>query len=137
MQFSKQGNAFAIPSLQTGPMVMLPPTKIHDHLIQPDSILDHKSPQNAFLHSKYTIADDRIMKKTVHFDIIRRQLTRRLPFVTKSLHEELSLAFDEIWGKDNNNWSEISAMRTCMKIVSRTSNRIFVGAPLCQLLLLL
>lgn len=114
-------------------MVMLPPTGFHHHLSQPDTILDHKSPQNTFLHSKYTISDDRIMAKTFHYEFIRSQLIRRLPLVTQNLHEESSLAFDEIWGKATESWSEISLIKTCMRIVSRTSNRVFVGAPLCKL----
>jgi hypothetical protein len=94
-----------------------------------------------------------------HIPIIRSQLTRNLGNFFSDLRDELVLAFEEIIppteGKlfttntspmlsslanlvDINcacrlaDWTKVRVYDNALKIVSRTSNRIFVGAPLCM-----
>ncbi|KAF8583781.1 cytochrome P450 [Ramaria rubella] len=66
-----------------------------------------------------------------HIPIIRSQLTRNLGNLFSSIREEMLLAFD-----DNipitEDWTRIKALDTIMTIVARTSNRVFVGAPICR-----
>ncbi|KAF8581004.1 cytochrome P450 [Ramaria rubella] len=66
-----------------------------------------------------------------HIPIIRSQLTRNLTRLFSSIREEILLAFD-----DNipitEDWTRIKALDTTMTIVARTSNRVFVSAPICR-----
>jgi hypothetical protein len=45
--------------------------------------------------------------------------------------DELKMGFDETWGFDTEKWKSIGVYKNMMAIVARTSNRIFVGLPLC------
>lgn len=46
--------------------------------------------------------------------------------------DELTTGFDETWGFDTKTWKTIGVFDNMMAIIARTSNRIFVGLPLCM-----
>ena len=48
------------------------------------------------------------------------------------MEDELSVAIDECWGVNCDEWKEVGVFDSMMKIVSRASNRVFVGLPLCS-----
>jgi hypothetical protein len=130
-QYSKLNRLFVLPNPARGPIVILPPSQIRNVLNKPDGVLDPAGPQHESVQSKYTVRDRRVTAKDFHFAIIRRQLTRALAGVTADINEELGLAFDQLWGTDAENWREVNVYESCMKAVARTSNRVFVGPPLC------
>jgi len=43
----------------------------------------------------------------------------------------VKVEFDEYWGTDTEDWKDMGGFWTTLKVMVRTSNRIFVGAPLC------
>nr|POE56583.1 ent-kaurene oxidase [Quercus suber] len=118
------------------PVVVLPADKVHDFLSQPDNILDAYTPNQAGIAQKYTIGMD--LGATIHdsnggphIDVVRRQLTRRLPQLTADVYEELVLAMQTEWPATADKWTTVKAYPTCMKIVSRAANRVFAGKELC------
>ena len=84
------------------------------------------------------------MDPTVHFDIIKSELTRQVFTVTPEVCDELRAAVDELWGvgpepKDEDDpdgekseWKTVVLFDSMTKIVARMSNRVFVGLPLCE-----
>ncbi|KAF5382325.1 hypothetical protein D9757_008448 [Collybiopsis confluens] len=65
-------------------------------------------------------------------DVVRTPLTRNLAAKFDDLRDEIQAAFgDEISAKESE-WIKVPMLFTVMKIVSRTSNRYFVGLPLCR-----
>ena len=89
-----------------------------------------------------------------HVDIIREKLTRTLPAVLPEVVDELGLAVQEYIGArddggtyphieyermsnttSNVEWTAVKVMPVMQHIVSRASNRAFVGLPLCALIL--
>ena len=100
-QFSKPSKAFALPGLQTGPLIMLPQANIHQHFSMPETVLDHRGPQNAFIHAKYTFADGRVVQKDVHQEVVQKQLTHNLPSLVDNIYEELSRSLEEQWTDGN------------------------------------
>lgn len=66
-----------------------------------------------------------------HIDVVRRQLTRRLPLLTADVHEELALAMEQNW-TPKEEWTTVAAYESVMKIVSRAANRVFCGTELCR-----
>ena len=76
------------------------------------------------------------------------QLVRNLPHILGSLHEEIELAFEDelvleghgeflqvlYAGTDiHTEWKEVKFPPAIRRIVSRVSNRVFVGSPLCRI----
>ncbi|KAJ3755699.1 cytochrome P450 [Lentinula raphanica] len=67
-----------------------------------------------------------------HIDVVRTPLTRNLGAKFDELRDEIKASFaDEIPAKEME-WIKVPMLYTVMKIIARTSNRYFVGLPLCR-----
>lgn len=87
--------------------------------------------QREVLQTDYSLLDTTLARNPIHELIVRRDLTRYLGALIPDIEEELNIGVDEYWGKDTEKWTDVVPFATMMKIVARTSNRIFVGLPLC------
>lgn len=72
-----------------------------------------------------------VMRNPWHIPLIRSNLTRNLGVLFPDVREELMMAFDECI-PPTEEWTAVPLLKTLRTIVSRTSNRIFVGAPTCE-----
>ncbi|KIJ13789.1 hypothetical protein PAXINDRAFT_80392 [Paxillus involutus ATCC 200175] len=86
---------------------------------------------NDNLKVAYTLGHD------VHYNpytisIIRSQLTRNLATLYPDIRDEVVTAFEETLDLRGNEWKSVPALQTVQQVVGRTSNRIFVGLPLCR-----
>lgn len=97
----------------------------------PETVLDRRGPQNAFIHSKYTFRDVRIQERLNHIDVASKQFPRQLPRLIESIHEELSLVSEETLPQEFDEYREVCVTKTCMKMVIRMVCRACVGLPLC------
>ena len=113
---------------------MLPQAQVHEHLSMPEKVLDHKGPQNAFIHAKYTFADDRVTEKHVHQDVTGKQFTKQLPRHIENVCEELKAVSKELLPQGTDGCKKLNVSKTCMKINVRIACRAMVGLPLCQCL---
>ena len=52
--------------------------------------------------------------------------------MTTDIMDELAHGLDEFWGNDEQNWKDVGVFESMRKIIARTSNRVFVGLPLCK-----
>lgn len=98
---------------------------------QPDAVLSSKARQNEFLQTQYTFPIPKMSEKPHHVQVIKTDLTRKLSALTEEIWSELSVAFDEHWGSDTEEWKEVNVFQTMIRIVTRTSNRLFVGPEMC------
>ena len=113
--------------------VFIPPSKMPELLEIFNEDVDGRVLHHENVETPYTIGDD-ISVDAFHFDVVRRQLTRKVSLFTVPVYEELVLGFEDIWKADNNEWKAIKVFPTCMKIVARAANRVFTGDSLCRLL---
>ncbi|KAJ8079813.1 hypothetical protein PM082_016635 [Marasmius tenuissimus] len=85
---------------------------------------------------KQAFQTDYMVKKSTnenphHIQAIQGPLTRHLSSKFGEVYDELSQAFnDEIPLTDD--WVKVPTLQKALNIVSRTSNRLFVGLPLCR-----
>ena len=135
MQFSKSDTLFVQPSMATGPVVIIPPSRTKDILSMPEDELSAYGSQNETLQAVYTIRDKDIYLNRFHFSIVRNQLTKNLDSLTSIIAEELALAFERHWGISND-WVTVRAWDSILKIVSQAANRVFLGLALCGYVLL-
>jgi len=113
-------------------MVLVPVSQVKWITDQADHILNANEMQREVLQSDYTFLDSTLARNPIHDLVIRRDLTRYLGVLIPDIEEELNVGVDELWGKDTEKWSEVVVFSTMLKIVARTSNRVFVGLPLCR-----
>lgn len=108
---------------------MLPASSIPWLVNQPDNALSVAEPHRDSLQTDYTFVHPFVVGRPLHHETVRSELTRQLGALTLDIMDELTAAFDDIWGTDTSQWKEICPFETLMQIVARTSNRVFVGLP--------
>lgn len=112
--------------------VIVPGSQIKWLVDQPDNVLSATAMQLDAVQTDYSMLDPDIARKNFQEIIIRRDLTRSVGNLIPEIEEELNLGADQYWGNDTKNWNDVGVFETMQRIVTRTSNRIFVGAPLCR-----
>jgi len=111
---------------------MLPPNDIKWIADQPDSMLSSQGSQREDLQTEYTLLDPALGDKPMYQNIIKSTLTKAFDSVIPEVQDEIECSIDDYWGHDTENWTDVGAFDTMVKVVSRASNRIFVGLPLCM-----
>jgi type II secretory pathway component PulJ len=109
---------------------MLPPSLIRDLMSKKDDEVSDRWVHMEQLQSRYTMPKG-ILEDDFHFEIVRRQMTRRIPQVTADMADEIRVAFQDYWPRTTE-WSPVKIHPLAMKIVARAANRIFVGGELCK-----
>lgn len=68
---------------------------------------------------------------SVHGPIIRREMTKGLDTYADAVVNEIEHSLGLVWG-DSPQWHEIVVYDTMLDVISRISNRVLVGFPLCR-----
>jgi len=82
------------------------------------------------VQTEYTLGKE--AKNPYTIPVVRSPLTRALPSRFHDLRDEIVASFDSLIPAKETEWMKVSMLYTIMQIVSRTSNRFFVGLPLCR-----
>ena len=128
-QYLKRGKFIVLPQFSSPPLVILPASKLQEVMSITDDRLDPHTINNESVAQSYTIGPHGFGP---HIDIVRRQLTRKLPTLTTDVYTELVDAMHQQWPVKPNEQISVNAYATCMKIVSRAANRVFCGTKLCR-----
>lgn len=102
-------------------------------LQQPDEVLDQNEVNRDFLQADHTMLHPKVIFDSVHGDVIKNELHRRLGEFTEAVNEELDFAFRKTFGVDTKEWNEIVVYDVMSEIITRISNRVLVGPELCKL----
>ncbi|KAF3927466.1 hypothetical protein ABW21_db0208738 [Orbilia brochopaga] len=132
-KYNKQGKAFKV-HLISGDMIVLPQDAISETKNLPQSVVDIRSLEA--LAVRWTF-DEYVNADVFHVGVIRKDLTARLAAVTPAIVEELDLAFKHYIPKiatapDQKGWREVTMYDLILKVVARTSHRVFLGEELCR-----
>ncbi|KAF8467572.1 cytochrome P450 [Russula ochroleuca] len=104
---------------------------IEDARRAPDDVLSMTEPTNEFIQAEYTLdflnKDDKF-----HTDVIRSKLTQNIAVAFKEGREELITAMDDFIPGRGDEWVTVPIQETIERVICRTTNRIFVGVPLCR-----
>jgi hypothetical protein len=111
---------------------MLPPSQVKWITDQPESILNSTEAQREELQTDYTLLDQALAEHPVHYQLIKGNLMKEMDTLIPEVMDEIEASVDDYWGRDSEGWSDIAVFDTMMKAVSRATNRIFVGLPLCM-----
>ncbi|KIV86966.1 hypothetical protein PV11_02540 [Exophiala sideris] len=115
-----------------GDTILLPQSAFSWMTAQPESVLSVNGSHKHVLQTRYTFPRREVMDPTVHFDVVRSELTRQLLTVTPEVCDELAAAVDEIWGTSTKKWAFVKVFDSLTRIIARVNNRVFVGLPLCR-----
>ncbi|KAJ7845586.1 cytochrome P450 [Mycena leptocephala] len=101
-------------------------TLIEDLRKAPDDTLSASEASNTLLQLEYTIGHEQ------HYDpyqivVVRNAMTRNIGVCFPDIRNELVAAFEDLVPATTGEWISVPAMQTILPIVSRVSNRFFIG----------
>ncbi|RYP58390.1 hypothetical protein DL770_010437 [Monosporascus sp. CRB-9-2] len=115
-------------------MLLLPVELIAEYAKQPEDVVSFDKYVREVMHAKYSLFGDNMLDNNIQKPIVRKELLQKLRYkidmmnggVVAALTDTLTSQMDENGGIKINVWD------TAMKFLSRTSNRIICGYPLCR-----
>ncbi|KDR66030.1 hypothetical protein GALMADRAFT_162272 [Galerina marginata CBS 339.88] len=143
------GTPFKVANMSKWLVVVSGPQMIDDIRQASDDQLSFEEAAADTIQTDYTLGRQ-VRVDTYHIGIVRTPLTRNLAIRFDDITDEISCAFNDLIPLEKNGmsppasasvrvilrleseWTTVPAIKTIMKIVCRTSNRLFVGAPLCR-----
>ncbi|KAK2595097.1 hypothetical protein QQS21_007182 [Conoideocrella luteorostrata] len=135
-KFSKALNKpYALPTTWTGrAVVVAPPSQMHQLLTRPDRLTNSEITNIPGLvqtvQMPFIISDPEIYQNTIHFDVVRRKMTKKdMNIFAPITAEEIDLAYKDIWGISKE-WTTINGWDACGRVIARTAQRILLGLPL-------
>ncbi|KAI0854472.1 hypothetical protein F4860DRAFT_520834 [Xylaria cubensis] len=133
---SRLNSFFALPSIDRGVSLVVPPKQIQKVYGLPDTILDVHSTANDTIQTKWTIWDDEVSENDFQMNLIRNQLTRNLDILTPPIAIELEEGFRREWGLSTENWKSVDIWKSAMRIIEAPLTALSVGLNcVCPLLL--
>ncbi|CAK5270406.1 unnamed protein product [Mycena citricolor] len=97
----------------------------------PEDVLSFNAAAEDGLQSDWTIGKA-FTRNPYHVNTVCAGLTRNIGRSFPQVREEMIHAFESTLGLDGEHWKLVAVMPTVRQVVARTSNRIFVGLPLCR-----
>lgn len=127
-----KNHAFQIPDLRSWVVYVSSPELIQEVRKAPDEVLNFHVQVNEATAVKYTMGPT-MVTELWHNEIARKVLTSRLGPLVPALWDETCAAFEDGIGPlPHGEWKAVPAHELSLSIISRISNRMFVGLPLCR-----
>ena len=111
---------------------MVPKEHIKWMIEQPETVLSARLPQVGRFAIDYLAPGLDVTHDLFMMDAIRKDLTRNLGRLQPIIYQDIRESIDELMGTDTDGWREVCLWETMQKIIFKSTNRVFVGLPLCQ-----
>lgn len=135
-QYSRFNKPFILPSMDRGPIIVVPSSQIKTIYSYSESKVDAQGAQDQTIQSRWTIwHSDVANTNPLLIKVIRYQLTRNLDCLTPDIVNEIEYRFKRLWG-ESEDWRTIALYESCMGVISGAGNRAFCGTELCEFPLL-
>ncbi|TFK43278.1 cytochrome P450 [Crucibulum laeve] len=126
-----RGSAFKIPTMSRWIVVITAPDMVDDIRKATDDQMSFREAVSESIQTDYMIGPQ-IRLDPYHVSTVRTPLTRNLASRFEDIKDEIAAAFDDLIPAKEKDWLSVPGLTTVMHIVCRTSNRLFVGLPLCR-----
>ncbi|KAH9066646.1 cytochrome P450 [Lactarius vividus] len=104
------------------------PELVEDIRKAPDDVLSVKASMTEFEYTLGLLETD----SGYHTGIIRSKLTRNIEVIFQDVRDELIRSLDASIPVHGDDWLKVPVLETIQRVVCATSNRVFVGSPLCR-----
>ncbi|KAI0261281.1 cytochrome P450 [Gloeopeniophorella convolvens] len=130
-EMTPRGSMFKIPTFTRWLVLPVGLDLVEDIRRAPDDVLSFRAQVKEALQLDYT-TDILEPDNSYHAEVVRSKLTRNIPAVFEAVRDELVSALNEYIPATGIDWVTLPILGTIQRAVCRTSNRVFVGAPLCR-----
>ncbi|KDR68416.1 hypothetical protein GALMADRAFT_215851 [Galerina marginata CBS 339.88] len=125
------GGAFKVRTMSRWMVVVSGPQMLNDIRRATEDQLSFREAVAEFGQTDYMMGPQ-IRRAPYHIKVVRTPLTRNLAARFPDIKDEISNAFADLIPATQSEWTSVPVLKTVVKIVCRTSNRLFVGLPLCR-----
>ncbi|EKM50984.1 uncharacterized protein PHACADRAFT_187601 [Phanerochaete carnosa HHB-10118-sp] len=125
-----KGRVFRIADLTHWIVVVTSPALIQELRKAPEEQLSFKEGIRYSLQADHTLGRE-ATSNGYHVPVIRTQLTRHLTPFFADIHDEIVQSFADVV-PPTEGWAKVPVLKATMRVVSRVSNRVFVGLPYCR-----
>ncbi|TFK29185.1 cytochrome P450 [Coprinopsis marcescibilis] len=129
------GRAFKIPTLMTGDrwlIVVSGKQMIEEVRKAPEDKLSFKEVGFELIQTDYVFGSKAARVDPYHIEVVRGPMTRGFPSRFADIKDEIVESFTDHMPAKPDEWTRIAVSDALLPIVARTSNRLFVGLPLCR-----
>ncbi|TCD63305.1 hypothetical protein EIP91_005686 [Steccherinum ochraceum] len=111
-------------------VIVAGPQQIEELKRMSDDEVSNYGGVDELLSARFILGQE-VVDDPYHMPLVHAKLTRNLNEFHGIMKDEMWTAFDDLIGVSDE-WTSVPALKTVMSIISRTSNRVFVGLPLCR-----
>ncbi|KAF2859821.1 putative P450 monooxygenase [Piedraia hortae CBS 480.64] len=130
-KYSSKGKSHIIPDFAGRHEIVIPNNKLRWLTEQPDHVASVREAHSDTLQGDYAFTTPYLLQTVYHEHVIHKNLARKVDTVIPDIWDELCVSL-HTWGFDTESWKEICVYDNMMDVISRVSNRLFVGLPLCR-----
>ncbi|KAE8350016.1 cytochrome P450 [Aspergillus coremiiformis] len=129
--YSKKGKSFAMLNINFRPQVILPPEQVRWLVTQPEDVLSHgkASDDSDALRYIWPMFDASALHS--FSKVLQIDLTRNVTQTEAAVLEEMQHLMDELVGHTES-WKEVNMVQLLERIMYQTTQRVYVGLPLCR-----
>lgn len=131
-QYSQQGKAYVFPDISGRHEIVIPNRQLRWLTDKPDNVASVGQAHFDLLQGNYAFTDARLLRDLFHEHVIHKNLPRKVDAIIPDIWDEIKDCVDQTWGLDTTSFKDISVWDNMMHVISRVSNRMFVGKPLCR-----
>ncbi|KAJ6570913.1 cytochrome P450 [Mycena vulgaris] len=121
-----RGKAFKVPLANRWLVVLNGRTLIEDFRKAPDDCLSLAEGTNSLIHLEHTLGHEQ-HRDPYQVPVVRTPLTRNIGVCFPIIRDEVIAAFEDLVPAKTDEWMTVRAMETVLPVVSRVSNRLFIG----------
>lgn len=129
-KYGVHGKPFKISTPSRWMVFVTDPTVLNELKYISPTIMSFRRAADKTIGAKYTFHED-VMSDQWHLEMIRKNVTDKVAKDLSQIANEVVTA----WGDNTNignEWTEINPWSVMLKIVTRATNRVLVGLPLCR-----
>ena len=114
------------------PQVMVPPQYTKWVTEQPAHVLTAHKPLRDIVAIPYLLPTMDMKHDMYIMDVVRKEVTRSLGTLQPYILQDMRESVDRLFGTDTENWRSVPLYGSLQDILFKSSNRMFVGEPLCN-----
>ncbi|KAJ7607500.1 cytochrome P450 [Roridomyces roridus] len=122
---------FRVPRLFTWDYAVTGAKRVAEVGAAPENVLSFYGGVEDSVQGLYTLGKD-VLHDPYHQLTVRTSLTRNIGRRFPEVRDEIICSFDDVFGLQGSEWKRVPVIESVMKITARTSNRLFIGLPLCR-----
>ncbi|KAJ6604022.1 cytochrome P450 [Mycena sp. CBHHK59/15] len=126
-----KSSMFRVPYLDKWVVVVSSPELINDLRLSRDEDLSAVHGFGAIFAANYTLGST-FVTNDYHVKVIQSPLTKSITARFADVKDEVAAAFQDEIPLSGDEWTSVPGLMTVLRVISRASNRLFVGLPLCR-----